>query len=327
VGDAWYTWRGSCRHFAAGVGRRVFNATLNGQVVGSALVHLREADDEMDGADLFDFVDNDMAYVWGPYFHDPDGFEETAYLHFESMYVLEDRRRSGIAHALIDAVAGVGLPTYCQFATDFLPPIFERWSAHEEDGWQATMDTPGGSLESELALASDGLEPESSLSGGSLSAEIELTLYASHVDWRLRGVDSPEGQIKSGVPRRMPEGTPELDRRDHESSPTWDGEAPDYLPGLTVAELEFQLSEARSGTSAELELVDLSEVRVGSDEPVRLRLSAAIEVERPALLTLRAAWRHFLATYDADWRPVTQEDALRAILRGPRHHIERVELH
>jgi hypothetical protein len=56
-------------------------------------------------------------------------------------------RHHGIGHELIGRIAAIGLPTFCQFAAPFLPPVFERLTGEDSDEqWERTIQTPGGAL-------------------------------------------------------------------------------------------------------------------------------------------------------------------------------------
>ena len=111
-------------------GRLVLNAYLADELVGSAIVSAHEADEDEQRETAWTLADARFSPS-GPYFGDPDLFDEPCYLHFESLYTRRELRQRGVAAALIDAVSGIGLPTFAEFRPKWLPHVFERWQVTE----------------------------------------------------------------------------------------------------------------------------------------------------------------------------------------------------
>jgi GNAT superfamily N-acetyltransferase len=324
AGEPWYTWRRALRSYTPAPGRRVFNAYRGDQLLGSALVETREAGPEDPPSSVWDFADSLGAFQ-GPYFNLDESVPEPVFLHFESMYVRENARRSGVALALTEAVADVGLPTYCQFAAKFLVPVFAGWDADldEDDRWTKMSERPAGELASNLEFALEGESTPQRLAAGRFTAHVRTRLERCGPAPHVRSVDAPEGEINDEKLYEQ-EGTPEADVRELDpDDQRWDEDDAEYQLDWLEQRIRFQLAHERSGIVVDqMQQNVIQRVVAGSDQPATVEWTIQGNVEDPGLLEMRAVWRRFLATFDAEWEPSTLTEAIAEIVRDSDYAVE-----
>ncbi len=323
-GGPWYTWRGRLRRFYAAPGRLVLNAVVGDELVGSALASTKEADEDEQGETAWSFADGHFS-ASGPYFGDPDCFAEPFYLHLESLYVRRHMRRHGVAHALIEAVRALGLPTFCEFRPKWLEEVFERWRAGEEneESFTWTMEGEGGGLGITLGLAMDNaLEGEDArLASGSFHFEAEFVAGGEEV---VPVSTEPDDDSDGDDLEDHEEGRPEEDRALVQPY-AWDEEDAEWLPRELEDATRFQLQRARSGIELRtLAIETLAPPVSGHSEPARFRVTFEGKVVDPVVLALRARWRHYLRHFERDWEPETVAEAITETVWSSRFRIEHI---
>jgi hypothetical protein len=276
--------------------------------------------------DLWAFIDEELPYVYGPYFNDRDQFEhiDTAYLHLESVYTLRKLRRQGVSRALVAAVAEIGLPAWCQFATPFMEPVLDAETPKDEqESWERTMERPAGRLAGLVEIGEE-LEPEH-LRGQQIDLRIVIAYPPARPGARIRSLNQAEGEVDA-EDTEFPDGRREPDvHNPPDFVGRWDIEEFDWLIEDVVEEARLALDRSRSGIAlSRLDYSSLNEVESGSEEPLRIEVRVAGNIEAPALLEVRASWRRYLTRFENPWGPRTSEEAVAELLRSERFEVEKV---
>jgi GNAT superfamily N-acetyltransferase len=301
------------------------NAWRQNWLAGSAHAWSRWAGTEMHG-DLWSFIDQELAYVYGPYCNERDQFEhiETAYLHFESGYTLQRFRRQGVSRALVAAVAETGLPAWCQFATPFMEAVLdEATPKDEQERWEQTAERPAGGLAGLIEIGED-IEPEH-LREQTIDLRILIKYPPAPPGAAIRNMDQADGEVEDEQVQ-LPETRREPDLREPpDFVRQWDINEFDWLVEDAVEETRLALDRARSGIAiSNFDFSVLNDVAFGSEEPLRIELRLAGQIEAPALLEARASWRRYLTRFEEPWDPQTPEQAIAELLRSERFEVEQV---
>jgi len=327
-GENFYTWRGRLRTLHGFDRRLVLNTYRGEELLASAIVSSNEAGPD-DPSDTFTFADSEFE-AEGPYFGDPDLIGDTAYLHLQSLYVRRDWRRRGVGNALIEALKGIGLPTFCRFRLAFLRAVFERYrtdsKANEMTAFEWTFNGEGGSLACAMSLAMDHALPPtyaSIFSRRPIEAEIVLSDGSAHVE--PRGVDGLEEVDDEALAVGI-EGERESDIV-HYPAEAWNDDDGSWLPREVESELGHWLEPDRSGLAiSKLALVDAELPAPGETAAARFRVVLRADIERPELFELRARYRRYLRTFDSSWDDAGIGSAVREIARLKYVKIESVHV-
>lgn len=329
-GEQFYTWRGALRSLHPFDGRLVLNAYRGSSLVGSALLISREPGPDDPNSSTWQFMDT-IFNGRGPYFGDPDLIDDAAFLHFESLYVRRDSRRQGVSLALCEAIAEIGLPTFCELRPKFLPAVFERYradaAANETAAWEWTSCGEGGSIACAMTVAEDGSYSPSGIPVGDLAAEIVIEhggpyAFPANVDGLLDDLPDDEGgdALDAGE-----EGVVELDAVNHPGD-YWT-EDDSWVPRWIEEELRFNLALDRSGFElGELRMTTVAQPRPGQQNAARFCARLTGRVENAGRFALRAEYRRYLRTFDADWTADNLESALRELVRPQHSRVESVQV-
>jgi hypothetical protein len=243
--------------------------------------------------------------VYGPYLNERDQFEhiETAHLHFESAYTLRKVRRQGVSRALVAAVAETGLPAWCQFATPFMEAVLDEATPKDEwERWERTAERPAGGLATLIEIGEE-IEPEH-LRDQPIDLRVLMEYPPAPRGVAIRSVDQAEGDVEEKE-TELAEARRESDLQEPpDFVRRWDIDEFDWLIEDVVEEARLALDRSRSGIAiSRLDYSALNEVEIGSEEPLRIELRFAGQVEAPALLEARASWRRYLTRFEDPWAP------------------------